>query len=260
MPLADVADVDDASDRRGRPRAPRGARRPSRWRRSASRSPFTTPASKPGQRGAMAPHHLERDRSAQEADRRAHARPFGNDDAAHPELFREPARRAAARRRRTRSSCSGRSPGRARSRARARRWPCSPRRSRTRPPRARAPRARAARPRASRARASAAAASSASAPSANRARIDAAEREVGVGHRGLASAAPVRGRAGIGARAVRPHGDALHPVDARDRAAARADLDHLDHRHAHGQPAALHVPIGARDLERARPLGLTAGR
>ena len=88
-------------------------------------------------------------------------------------------------------------------------------------------------------------------------RIDAAECQVGVGHRSLAAAAPIRGRSRIGARAVRTHGNALHPVDARDRAAARADLDHLDHRHADGKTAAFHVPIGPRHLERARPLGLT---
>ena len=40
----------------------------------------------------------------------------------------------------------------------------------------------------------------------------------------------------------------------RDRAAAGADLDHVDHRDAHRDAAALGETIGSRDLEMARLL------
>ena len=43
--------------------------------------------------------------------------------------------------------------------------------------------------------------------------------------------------------------DAAERVDAGDRAAAGADLHHVDHRDAHRQAAALDEAIGARDLE-----------
>ena len=43
------------------------------------------------------------------------------------------------------------------------------------------------------------------------------------------AAQPIAGWAGIGTGAFRSDGDAFHGVDARQRAAAGADLDHLDH-------------------------------
>jgi hypothetical protein len=205
----------------------------------------------------MTAHHLERDRRAQKADRRAHARPFGNDHAADPELLGEPPRvqrRAAAERDHRVTADHAAALDRVHARGvghvllddlrHARRVPGRGEPERRADVRRHRPvggrgveRQRAVR---------------------EALRVDAPEHEVGVGHRSVDAAAPVRGRPGIGAGAVRPHRDALHAVDARDRATAGADLDHLDHRHAHRKTAALHVPVGARHLERTRALGLTA--
>ena len=66
-------------------------------------------------------------------------------------------------------------------------------------------------------------------------RIDRAQHDIGVGHGRMHAAAAVAGRARLGAGALRPHRHALQRIDARDRAAAGADLDHLDHRDAHRQ-------------------------
>jgi len=81
--------------------------------------------------------------------------------------------------------------------------------------------------------------------------VEVAEQQIGVGHRGLAAAQVVAGGAGVGARAVGADLEEPHAVDARDRAAAGADLDHLDHRHADRQPRALLEAVGARHLELA---------
>ena len=60
-------------------------------------------------------------------------------------------------------------------------------------------------------------------------------------------------RPGLRAGAVRPDGDALERVKPRDRAAAGADLDHLDHRNAQRQAAAFEEAIDPRDFQgRAR--------
>ncbi len=67
---------------------------------------------------------------------------------------------------------------------------------------------------------------------------------------------PIAGGPRIGAGAVRPDRDPVQPIDARDRAAAGADLDHLDDRDAQRQPAALLEAIDPRDLERAARLRL----
>src|SRR5207248_11315365 len=86
-------------------------------------------------------------------------------------------------------------------------------------------------------------------------RVDTAEQEIGVGHGRRLAAAPVAGGARIGAGAVGADGDALQLVDARDRAAAGPDPDHLDDRDAQWQAAALFEAVDARDLESAaRPL------
>src|SRR5581483_5064989 len=53
-------------------------------------------------------------------------------------------------------------------------------------------------------------------------RIDAAEREVGIGHRRLTAAAAIADRAGLRAGAVRADADASQRVDAGNRAAAGA--------------------------------------
>ena len=80
-------------------------------------------------------------------------------------------------------------------------------------------------------------------------RIDAAEHEIGVGDGRLGAAAAVAGRARLGAGAVRADRDRPQRVDPGDRAAAGADLDHLDHGDAQRQPAALHEAVDARHLE-----------
>ena len=87
------------------------------------------------------------------------------------------------------------------------------------------------------------------APARELGRVDAPHRKVGIGNRGLGAALAVAGRPRLGARALRPHGDAAEPVDDGDGAAARADLHHLDHGDAERQPAALEEAMGTRDLE-----------
>src|SRR5262249_39306489 len=77
------------------------------------------------------------------------------------------------------------------------------------------------------------------APAEEEVRVEIAEDEVGVGHRGLPAAEAVAHRPGIGPGAVGPDLQEAERVDARDGAAAGADLDHLDHRNADGQARAL---------------------
>ena len=89
-----------------------------------------------------------------------------------------------------------------------------------------------------------------------RRRIDHAQCHVGVGHGRQGAAAAVAGGARLGSRTLRPHRDALQRIHLRDRAAAGADLDHLDHRDAHRQAAALQESRGAVDLEHARGMRL----
>ena len=57
-----------------------------------------------------------------------------------------------------------------------------------------------------------------------------AQHEVRVGHCRLRAATAVAGRARIGTRAFRPDAQQPNLVDHGDRAAAGADLDHVDHR------------------------------
>ena len=86
--------------------------------------------------------------------------------------------------------------------------------------------------------------------------IDAAQHDVGIGHGGLRAAAAVARRAGLGAGAFRADIDARQRIDRGDRAAAGADLDHLDHRDAQRQAAALQEAVLPRHLEGARMLRL----
>src|SRR5262249_20482708 len=65
-----------------------------------------------------------------------------------------------------------------------------------------------------------------------------AEDEVGIGDGGLDTAEPIADRAGLGARAFRPNMQRAH-FGARDRAAAGADLLHVDHRDLHRQPSGI---------------------
>ena len=81
--------------------------------------------------------------------------------------------------------------------------------------------------------------------------VEASHDGVGVGHRGARAAAAVAGGAGLGAGARGSHLDAVELVDRRDRAAAGADLDHLDDGDAHRQAAALLEAVGAVHLKGA---------
>ena len=77
-------------------------------------------------------------------------------------------------------------------------------------------------------------------------RIEAVQDEVRVGDGGLGPALSVAGRGRIGAGALRAdpqHAARIHP---RDGAAARADLDQIDHRGADGIAGALGAVLGPR--------------
>ena len=69
-------------------------------------------------------------------------------------------------------------------------------------------------------------------------RIEEAADEVGIGHGRLRAAAPVAGRARIGAGALRPDGQETAAIDRGDRAAAGRDRRHVERRH---------VDLAARD-------------
>ena len=86
-------------------------------------------------------------------------------------------------------------------------------------------------------------------------RVEEAHRAVRIGHRCMHAAARVARRAGLGTCAVGADLHALEIVDSRNRAAARADLHHLDDGDADRQPAAFHEPVHAAEFETARDLG-----
>src|SRR5215468_2215164 len=70
------------------------------------------------------------------------------------------------------------------------------------------------------------------------------------------SAAPIRSATACLAPATSSGILPPEKVDARDRAAAGADLDHFDHRDAQRQPAAFEKAVDPRHLEGARGLRL----
>ncbi|CAB3912355.1 hypothetical protein LMG3412_04810 [Achromobacter deleyi] len=80
------------------------------------------------------------------------------------------------------------------------------------------------------------------------------DQGVRIGHRRQFAAIAVGGRAGRRAGAVGADLHHAQVVDARDRAAARAYLDHLDDRDADGQAGALQVAVHAAELEAAAHL------
>ena len=82
--------------------------------------------------------------------------------------------------------------------------------------------------------------------------IEIAEHEVGVRDGGKRSPAAVAGRAGVGARGLRPAGEQPERVDVRQRPAADADLDHVDRRRLDRQARAAREAVGARGLELVR--------
>ena len=89
------------------------------------------------------------------------------------------------------------------------------------------------------------------------ARIVIAEHQIGVGHGRLAAAAAIAGRARIGARRMRADAQKPDLVDRRDRAAAGADLDHVDHRRLDRQARALLEAVHARRFHLGRDGGMS---
>ena len=84
--------------------------------------------------------------------------------------------------------------------------------------------------------------------------VEEAEREVGVGDRGLGAAAAVAGRTGVGARRLGADLEQAELVDAGEAAAAGADLDEVDRRHRHREAGALLEAVDAGHLERVGEL------
>ena len=85
-------------------------------------------------------------------------------------------------------------------------------------------------------------------------RIEPAEHEIGVRHRGTLSAPPVAGRPRLGARALGTDPDLPHRVHLRERSAAGADLDHVDDRNRDRHARALLEAVGPGHLEHPRRL------
>ena len=77
--------------------------------------------------------------------------------------------------------------------------------------------------------------------------VDAAEQQVGVGHRRALAACAVAGGAGVRARALGPHAQHAALVDPGDGAAARADGADVDHGDLDGD-AELHLVVGGEVL------------
>jgi hypothetical protein len=67
--------------------------------------------------------------------------------------------------------------------------------------------------------------------------VEAAQHDVGVGHRGAVAAAAVGRRSRHRAGRARPDLEGAGLVDEGDRAAAGADRVHVDHRHQHREAA-----------------------
>ena len=80
--------------------------------------------------------------------------------------------------------------------------------------------------------------------------VQVAEDEVGVAERRLRSPLRVAGGARGGSGALRTDPDGSPGIRLRDAATPRADLDHVDDRGAHRQPAPRLELVRSRDLER----------
>src|SRR5919108_1183280 len=80
-------------------------------------------------------------------------------------------------------------------------------------------------------------------------RIKITEYQISVSHRRLPTTAVITDRARFGARAFWADFQQAHGIYARDAPAAGADLNHVDHRDAHRQPASLSESVHAIDFE-----------
>ena len=80
-------------------------------------------------------------------------------------------------------------------------------------------------------------------------RVEHAEQQIGIGDGRLRAAAAVGRRTGLGTGRIRPDLQQSELVDARDAAAARADLHQIDRRDRDRKARSLLEPIHARDLE-----------
>ena len=81
-------------------------------------------------------------------------------------------------------------------------------------------------------------------------RVEPAEHHIGVGDGRLGAAAAIADRPRIGARALRSHFERADVVAPRNRAAAGADLDHVDHRQHHRMAAGIAADVIARRQRR----------
>ena len=87
-------------------------------------------------------------------------------------------------------------------------------------------------------------------------RIQVAQRDVGIGHRGQLATTAIAGRTGLGAGRLRPDVEHAHAVDPANRAAPGAQGFNLDHRCADAVAQEVHVladigaaTLGQRDVE-----------
>ena len=88
-------------------------------------------------------------------------------------------------------------------------------------------------------------------------RVKEAERHIGVGDGRVRAATAVAGRTRLGASATRPDFEETERVHRSNRAATRADLDHVDRRDNERHPASFAEAVHAVDLEGAGDERLT---
>ena len=87
-------------------------------------------------------------------------------------------------------------------------------------------------------------------------RVQIAQKKIGVGHRRLRPAPSIARRPRVGAGASRSHLEQAQLIEPGDRAAAGANLDHVNHRRLDGQAAALFESMDARRFQHRRHVRL----